>query len=93
MFDFESAAGQVFIKDSESRLESYIWTDTGINLTICDINNDTDLGTYEGDVGIGSENELKAIQVKEIFGQSFTCLLNLFHFSECNTFYFVVYNL
>ena len=50
MFDYESAAGQAFIKDS--RLKSFEWTDTGIKLTIPGIKKEIDSGKYEADVGI-----------------------------------------
>ena len=69
MFDYETAAGQVYMKDWDNRLKSYKWTDKGIKLTIPDIDNKKDSGKYKGDVTIGNTNKEKSIEVKEIFGQ------------------------
>ena len=74
MFDYEKTAGQAFMKDRNSRLKSYEWTNTGIKLTISDINKKMDLGNYQGEVETDQDYNTKAIEVKEIFGQSFICL-------------------
>ena len=69
MFDYESAAGQAFMKDNEKRLKLYHWTNTGIKFTIQDIDKGKDSGKYEGDVAIGADYKKKSIEVKEIHGQ------------------------
>ena len=46
MFDYESMAGDAFIKDRKKRLKSYEWTYTGIKFTIPDIDKEMDLGKY-----------------------------------------------
>ena len=74
MFDYESAAGQAFIKDN--RLKSYKWTDTGIELTIPYIKKEMDLGKYEGAMEYGREYKGKSIEVSKIFGKSFIHLDN-----------------
>ena len=71
MFDYESAAGQAFMKDRDHRLKSYNWTDTGITLTIPDIDKERDLGKYQCDVEIGAEYKARSIELTQIFGQSF----------------------
>ena len=68
MFDYESVAGKAFVKDENHRLKFYNWTDTGITLTIPQINNTTDLGKYEGEVATGSDGNKAIIEIKEIFG-------------------------
>ena len=70
MFDYESAAGQAFMKDNYNRLKSYQWTDKGIKLMIPNISKEMDLGKYEGDVDTGKGDNRKQIEVKEIVGQS-----------------------
>ena len=77
MFDYESAAGQAFIKDREKRLKSYNWTATGIKLMIPDIDEEKDLGKYQGEVDIGTDNNQETIEVKEFFGESFIPLENI----------------
>ena len=71
MFDYESIAGQAFLKDN--RIKSYEWTDTGINLTIVDIDKNLDLGKYEGEVAIESDYKQHVIEIREILGKSFIC--------------------
>ena len=66
MFDYESAAGQAFIKDTHQRLISYEWTDTGIKLTIGNIDKTNDLGKYKGEVEIRQEYKPATIEVKQI---------------------------
>ena len=80
LFDYESAAGQAFIKDS--RLKSFHWTKTGIKLTIPEINKEMDLGKYQCDVDYGPEYDKVSIEVKEIFGQSF---IGLDKFQNCQS--------
>ena len=72
MFDYENIAGQAFIKDK--RLKSYEWTDTGIKLTIKDLDKNMDLGKYQGDVSKELNQAQTKIEVKKIFGKSFICL-------------------
>ena len=74
MFDYESAAGQAFLKDKENRLKSYEWTKTGIKFVIPGISKEKDLGKYKGDVAKGPDDSQKTIEVQEIYGQSFLCL-------------------
>ena len=74
MFDYESAAGQAFIKDRYGRLKSYEWTNTGIKLKIQDIDKEKDLGKYEGEVDTGANYKTKMIEIKEILGWSLFCL-------------------
>ena len=69
MFDYESVAGKAFIKDKNSRLKSYNWTDTGIKLMIPDIDKKKDLGKYKGDVATKRENSQNIIEIKEIHGE------------------------
>ena len=69
MFDYESAAGQAFMKDKENRLTSFELTDTGIKLAIPDIDKGKDYGKYKGDVEIGGDYKQIIIEVKEIHGQ------------------------
>ena len=66
MFDYESAAGQVFVKDSYNRLKSFNWTDTGIIVQIRDINKKMDLGKYAGEVATGEDYNQKIIEIKEV---------------------------
>ena len=72
LFDFEDAAGQVFIKDN--RLKAYEWTDTGIKLTITDINKNMDFGKYEGEVTIEGVYDKTIIEVNSIIGKSFVLI-------------------
>ena len=73
MFDYESDAGESFIRDE--RLTSYSWTDTGIKLVISNINKEVDFGRYEGSVTIGTNSAvLTLINIPQIIGKSFTCL-------------------
>ena len=74
MFDYESDAGEVFLKDEYHRLKSYEWTNTGIQLKIPNINKESDLGEYIGEVAIENYDSQQTIAVKEIFGQSFICV-------------------
>ena len=76
MFDFESAAGQAFIKDN--RLKAYNWTNTGIKFNIPSINKEIHLGKYEGEVDIGPDYKANSIHIKQIFGQSVLC----FHYNK-----------
>ena len=71
MFDYEKTAGQAFMKDRNNRLKSYEWTNTGIKLMIPDINKNMDLGNYQGEVETDQDYNKIAIEVKQIFGQSF----------------------
>ena len=67
MLDYESLAGQTFMKDN--RLKSYKWTDTGIQLMIANIDKEKDLGKYEADVATGhNKNVQKMMAIKEIWG-------------------------
>ena len=74
MFDYESAAGQAFIKDKHQRLISQEWTDTGIRLTIGNIDKTNDLGKYKGEVEIGQEHKSATIEINQIIGKSFLTL-------------------
>ena len=69
LFDYESAAGQAFIKDN--RLKSYEWTDKGIRFIITDIVKEKDQGKYVCDVDVGAEYKEGSVEVKDFFGQSF----------------------
>ena len=69
MFGYESADGQGFIKDTKKRLKSYAWTDTGIKLTVSDIDKGNDLGNYKGEVYIGGNYTEQSIKVREILGK------------------------
>ena len=68
MFDYESIAGQSFLKDKHQRLISYEWTDTGIRLTIGNIDNATDLGKYKAEVEIGQDYKSATVEIKQIIG-------------------------
>ena len=86
MFDYESVIGQVFIKDRDRRLKSFNWTDTGIKLTIPDINKHMDLGKYRAEVSTMTDDNNKMIEIREILGKSFAFLCcihnckNILHF-------------
>ena len=82
MFDYESAAGQVFMKDTYNRLKSYEWTDTGIKFTIPNIKKEIDLGKYDCDVDIGSSYEQNAIEIKNIFGECCIFFENCYNFNN-----------
>ena len=69
MFDYERSAGQAFTKDSDNRLKSHKWTETGIQLFIPDIDKRKDLGKYECDVTIQGKHHPGIIEIEEIFGQ------------------------
>ena len=69
--DYESAAGQVFMKDQYNRLKNYTWTERGIELTITAIQKEIDSGKYEGYVDIGENYKQKSIEIQNIFGESF----------------------
>ena len=71
MFDYESAAGQAYMKDSYHRLKSYHWTNTGITLGIPGIKKEMDWGKYEGFIDFGEYYEQKSIEIQEISGKSF----------------------
>ena len=70
MFDYESAAGQAFIKDRKNRLKSYEWTYTGIKLTIPNIKKAMDLGKYESQVSTEADHATQYIEIQEIHGES-----------------------
>ena len=78
MFDYESAAGEAFIKDRDARLKSFEWTDTGIKMTIPDINKDKDLAEYKGEVSTISEDADTVIEVQEIIGKIFNFFYDYF---------------
>ena len=74
LFDYESDAGQAFMKDN--RLKSYEWTDTGIKLMIPNMDKEKDSGKYEADIATGPEKyNQKSIEVIEICGQSFSVMI------------------
>ena len=79
MFDYESLAGEAFIKDRKKRLKSYEWTDTGVKFVISDINKEMDLGKYSGEVSTGTEFNEKKIEINKILGQALICLDFLLH--------------
>ena len=69
MFDYERSAGHAFMKDSDMRLKSFKWTETGIQLIIPDIDKKKDLGKYECDVKMQGKHHPGIIEIEEIFGQ------------------------
>ena len=74
MFEFEKITGQGFVNYDERRLTSYQWTETGIKLSILDINKYKDLGKYEAVVTTNQHNTNASIEIKQIVGKSFISL-------------------
>ena len=69
MLDYERKANQTYIKDRKNRLKSYVWTDTGIKLTIPDIDKEKDVGTYKALVDIGGDHQEQTIEINKIYGK------------------------